>query len=73
MKTQIAASISNAWLGVMQKVLCFFWCKVYRRWLWNDFHQEYDKVIFVKGWRTALVETKCDQRRTMTPIFWCFK
>ncbi len=43
---------------------------IYRKWLWNDFHKNYDKVIIVRGWRLALVDSKCGGRRTMSPVFW---
>jgi len=34
----------------------------YRHWLWNDFYQCHDKVIEVKGWRTARIESKSGER-----------
>lgn len=62
----------------MNSVLCFLFSVVYRRWLWNDWTGTYDKVLRVKGWRTAVITavTKSGiqlQRRTMTPCFWIFQ
>lgn len=45
----------------------FLFALVYRKWL-----DKGDKVIRVKGWRTALIETRGGNRKTMTPIFWWF-
>jgi hypothetical protein len=52
---------------VTQVVLSFIFSLVYRKWL-----EEGDKVLKVRGWRTALVETKYKNRRCMTPCFKLF-
>ena len=57
----------------MQRMLCWLFAKVYRRWLWNDWHQNYDTVTHVLGWRTARVVTKSGSVRCMTPCFWIFQ
>jgi len=41
----------------------------WKRWLWNEHNQQYDKVIEVKGWRTALVDRRGGGRITMSPCF----
>ena len=53
--------------------ICWVWAKVYRRWLWNDFYKEYDEVVQVRGWRTALIDTKGGARQTISPCFWWFR
>ena len=45
---------------------------LYKKWLWNDFHKCYDKILEVKGWRTARVETKGGTRSLMSPCFKIF-
>lgn len=54
------------------KIARWLWAIIWKKWLWNDFYQEYGKVIKVKGWRTALVETPTS-RVTITPLFWPLK
>jgi hypothetical protein len=39
------------------------------RWTWQHWLSDGDKVIRVKGWRTALVESRSGQRSTITPLF----
>jgi len=56
--------------GVMQPLLCWIFSGIYRRWLWDELYQEYDKVEKVLGWRTARVTTKGGSKRCMTPCFW---
>ena len=51
-----------------QKILCFLYSKIYRRWLWNDFHERYDKVLKVKNWRTARINTNGGVS-TISPCF----
>ena len=36
---------------LIKKLYSFIW----RRWLWNEFYQNYDIVLKVLGWRTARV------------------
>jgi len=55
------------------KFLNWLWFKIYKRWLYHPSTGCYDKVIRVKGWRSALIEDKWGQRSTITPIFWWFK
>ncbi len=47
----------------------WLYSKIWARWLWNDYHQCYDKVIKVKGWRTARIETKSGARSLKSPCF----
>ncbi len=54
-----------------QKILIFLWSIVWREWLF-DWKKQPLKVIKVKGWRTALVETKAGHRETITPCFYLF-
>lgn len=42
---------------------------VWKRWLWNDYFKDYDRVIKVKGWRTAIIEDKAKHRATNSPCF----
>jgi hypothetical protein len=63
--------------GAVQHVLCFLFARIYRRWLWNAWYGNYDKVLIVRGWRTALTASgKAPeyraQRQTVTPCFWWF-
>jgi len=63
--------------GTNNRLLCWLWSRIYRRWLWNDYYGTYDKVLKVMGWRTALVTnvTKAGReanRRCMSPCFWIF-
>ena len=50
----------------------WLWSMIYRKWLLNDFCGNYNKVLKVRGWRTALVES-CTDRKTITPCFWGLK
>lgn len=52
----------------LQVVLCWFFTRIYRRWLW----EENAKVLRVRGWRTALISHgyKGMQRKVITPCFW---
>lgn len=59
-------------------LLCWLWARVYRRWLWNEWYGNHDKVLRVIGWRTALVASGRapeyrGQRRYITPCFWWFQ
>jgi hypothetical protein len=53
-------------------LLNFIFSIVYRRWLWCEFTQRHDRVIRVKGWRTAIVESAGKRRHTMSPCFLWF-
>jgi hypothetical protein len=62
----------------MQRVLCWLFAKVYRRWLWNEFYNNYDRVLKVHGWRTATVASvgksgREVHRYIMAPCFWIFQ
>ena len=61
--------------SALQKVLCWLFARVYRRWLWNDWYKEYETPLKVKGWRTALVGygRNLGMRKSITPCFWIFK
>lgn len=56
--------------GVEWRWLCWLWSRVYRRWLWNDFHKDYDRVTAVKGWRSARILTTSGRVAGITPCFW---
>lgn len=64
----MAVGIANSL--IMQRFLCYLYSLVYRRWLWNDYFQDYDKVIRVNSWRTAIVDVHGCHRQTITPLFW---
>jgi hypothetical protein len=55
----------------MQKFLCLFFKIIYYRWTKDC------KVIKVKGWRTAIIDSPKESRRTITPcfkiLFWNFE
>lgn len=53
----------------VQKVLCWIFSKVYSRWLWSHFHKSYDRVVYVRGWRTARTVSAGSQVQTITPMF----
>ena len=52
-----------------QRMLCWIFAVVYRRWLWDDWAGKPATVVKVKGWRTALIDSSRG-RSTMTPLFW---
>jgi len=52
-----------------QRILCFLYSKIYKKWLWNDFHKQYDIVLKVKGWRTARTRTRGGTVVTSSPCF----
>ena len=58
---------------MIQRVLCLLFALVYRRWLHNSWFNNHDRVIKVKGWRTAIVEDKAARRMTISPCFWFFR
>ena len=39
----------------MQRILCWLFAKVYRRWLWDDFYKSYMRPKHVYSWRSARV------------------
>ena len=42
---------------LQQWFLCPLFALVYKKWLWNEFYGTYDKVLHVKGWRSARVQS----------------
>ena len=63
----------------VQRVLCWLFARIYRRWLWNSYFNNYDRVERVKGWRTATVSRGRDARpkgagarACISPCFWIF-
>jgi len=57
--------MSELWSKIIKTIYSF----VYRKWLWNEHSRSYDKVLEVKGWRTARIETKSGQRYVTSPCF----
>ena len=55
------------------KFLCWLWSRVYRKWLWNEFYENYDSVDKVIGWRTARTKTKGGTVQWIQPCFWIFQ
>ena len=51
----------------------FLFSIIWRRWLTDTFYGDYKKVVRIKGWRTALVESrKGGNRQTISPCFTIF-
>jgi len=46
---------------------------IYKKWIYYENCGRYAKIIKVKGWRTALIETPYGERMTVSPCFWWFK
>lgn len=57
--------------SVLQRILCWLFARIYRRWLWD----ENATVLSVRGWRTALIGhgPKLGKRKCVTPCFWIFR
>lgn len=55
------------------RFVIWIWSRVYRKWLRQRDGEGYDRVVLVKGWRTALVDTRGGSRMTISPRFWWFK
>lgn len=53
---------------ITNRLVCRLWAFVYRRWM-----DEGDVVVGVRGWRTALIDTKYGARQTRCPCFWMFR
>lgn len=51
------------------RIICGLWKIVYRKWIYNDCSKSSNKVIEVRGWRTALVDRN-GNREQITPCFW---
>ena len=68
----MASTLNNT---ALQRVLCWLFARIYKRWLWNDWYKEYETPIKVTGWRSALVGygKNLGMRRGVTPCFWIFK
>lgn len=58
---------------MLQRVLCWLFSRVYKRWLWSEYFEEYDKVDHVFGWRSARVSDRIGGRSHMSPCFWWFE
>jgi len=54
------------------RFLCWLWARAYRKWLWNEFYENYDTVDKVIGWRTARTKTKGGTVKWIQPCFWIF-
>lgn len=54
--------------GPLQRVICWLYALIYRRWIWEDNAE----VLRVYGWRTALIGygPRRGMRKTITPVFW---
>ncbi len=52
-----------------QKILCWLFSKIYKKWLFEPHNNSYNKVIEVSGWRSALVDGSGGRKR----IWPCFK
>ena len=59
-------------MKIKNKFIIKIFTIIYKRWLWNDFFQDYDTIIIVKGWRKFLVETKTS-RMTISPCIFRLK
>lgn len=58
---------------MIQKLLCWLFSIVYKKWLWNERDGEYDEVKHVHSWRSARVKTTTKSVRWIQPCFWIFK
>lgn len=52
------------------KFICGLFSLIWRRRLWNCFFRSYNKVVEVRGWRSALVQTESTARYHTTFLFW---
>jgi len=43
------------------------------RLVWFRWLEEGDKIIRVKGWKTALIESRSGVRKTISPVFGIFR
>ena len=62
----------------MQRLLCWLFAKIYKKWLYDDFYGTYNKVLKVHGWRLASVAVidkngNWVDRKTIETCFWVFK
>jgi hypothetical protein len=58
---------------MMQRVLCWLFARIYRKWLWDEYYRQYKTVDKVLGWRTARVYVRDHHRiECVTPCFWIF-
>lgn len=48
------------------RLIIFFWSMVFRKWLKGK------TVVYIKGWRTAVVDEVGHSRRTISPCFKLF-
>lgn len=61
----------------MQRILCWLFARVYRRWLWDDFYKSYRRPKHVYSWRSArVVSVRSDGKEVgvhgMQPCFLWF-
>lgn len=54
---------------LIQKPIIKIYTWVWKKYLWNEHHQNYDKVLEVKGWRSARIETLGKTRYLKSPCF----
>ena len=52
----------------VERLVIWLWSVVWSRWL-IDCKGSKMTVVKVKGWRTAIVESRCESRKTITPCF----
>lgn len=42
---------------------------VFKKWLYNSFHKNYNRIIKIKGIKTFLIEDSSGNRSTIEPLF----
>jgi len=55
--------------SILERMVILLWSLVWRHWLLDGHTGKYCKVVRVKGWRTALVDSPSKARMTITPMF----
>ncbi len=58
----------NASLRLFDRFVICIWALIWRRWL-VDCRGNRMRVVMLKGWRTAIVESNWESRKTITPCF----
>lgn len=53
---------------LLNRLVIWLWATIWHRWLF-DSRSNKMRVVKVKGWRTALVESDWQARQTITPCF----
>lgn len=64
----MSAERSDAAKSPLDRLVMWFWSIVWKRWL-VDYRGSPLTVVKVKGWRTAIVESNSEPRKTITPCF----